>query len=447
MPDSGANWAPASMSSSVGQLQMSGAGVPPPVKHQVSSTEQLHHPQHPPQGIPTTMHTSNGDINSMMMAHSTSIPPHFMNGAPLQNPIRHQQPISVPYTTSQVVPSSGMNVRPAGGNETVISTRGDDPRPYATVGVGSVTSQPRIVSKNGPQTSIYPAISSAMAPQASISMASHIPPTSMIVANGTAHVGPTHSQLGQNRPRDVVTSTDGSHYDVLNPKNIRNMPLPPTPNQVQQQIPPYQPQMSTSSSVSATPTVLQNHKQPSPSSTQVQHHQGQVKHWSQVPSGTAVTPSSSYPVFTKAPSPQLRHYQRFAKSTSPNTQRRAETKVSMVHSQAVPATMQNGHSKPKVLTHPVPVKGPVIPQARMEQLALRKNATKFQPNSMQAYDTLPSGPAQEDDPGSRDSLADSSTVSLTEELSQYTEQMSKALEQFDSLLQPQVKRQIMQTSL
>lgn len=62
---------------------------------------------------------------------------------------------------------------------------------------------------------------------------------------------------------------------------------------------------------------------------------------------------------------------------------------------------------------------------------------QFQPQSTQAYDTLPNG---------NDSLSNinldaldmnGSLASVTDELDRFTEEMSRALEQFDSLLQPQ----------
>ena len=71
------------------------------------------------------------------------------------------------------------------------------------------------------------------------------------------------------------------------------------------------------------------------------------------------------------------------------------------------------------------------------ELAPRPNQStpKFQPQSTQAYDTLPSGNDSFADVSALD--VDESLASVTDELDRFTEEMSKALEQFDSLLQPQ----------
>ena len=82
----------------------------------------------------------------------------------------------------------------------------------------------------------------------------------------------------------------------------------------------------------------------------------------------------------------------------------------------------------------------------------------FQPNSTAPYDTLPvanegnsniSSDSKPQTVVSRDTSLSPASTDVSEELAQYTEQMSKALEQFDCLLQqPQsAPRQIMQTSL
>lgn len=77
------------------------------------------------------------------------------------------------------------------------------------------------------------------------------------------------------------------------------------------------------------------------------------------------------------------------------------------------------------------------------------SSPQFQPASKQVYDTLP---ALDGGSSTRDSLAsEASSVSLTAELEHYTDAMMKALEQFDSLLQPlqetDNKEQFIQTSL
>ena len=76
-------------------------------------------------------------------------------------------------------------------------------------------------------------------------------------------------------------------------------------------------------------------------------------------------------------------------------------------------------------------------QGRGELVPRRNQSSQFQPQSAQAYDTLP----VENDSFTVDTL-DGSLASVTDELDRFTEEMSKALEQFDSLLQPQTSKPI-----
>ena len=71
---------------------------------------------------------------------------------------------------------------------------------------------------------------------------------------------------------------------------------------------------------------------------------------------------------------------------------------------------------------------------------------KFQPQSTQPYDALPTtGNESVSDISTLD--VDESLASVTDELDRFTEEMSKALEQFDSLLQPQTSNPIIHTPL
>ena len=80
------------------------------------------------------------------------------------------------------------------------------------------------------------------------------------------------------------------------------------------------------------------------------------------------------------------------------------------------------------------------PTRHDQQLISSPQGKQFAPQSTQAYDTLPA---------ESDSLTnlDGTLASVTDELDRFTEEMSKALEQFDSLLQPQTSKPLKQSAL
>ena len=291
----------------------------------------------------------------------------------------------------------------------------------------------------------------------------------------------THSSTG-NRPREVVTvsspATGGGsyHYDQLPPQRSRNMAQQPM---MGGGYPGYQPQgnISCSTMMAAPPptkfTNMQLHQQ---------YHQQYMKLQKQ---GSKISPYH-VPTGGGGTRPTIQQYQEYAqyqekqqreqppvapKKSPPKHHQHSSQSQPHPHGQSLQysphhSTGQGGmpiihhcqqyqpnnaanstNSSPGRPLH-VQVNDT---NARESELIPKPNSTQqqqissphgkqFEPQSTQAYDTLPA---------ESDSLTnlDGSLVSVTDELDRFTEEMSKALEQFDSLLQPQTSEPLKHSAL
>ena len=366
-----------------------------------------------------------------------------------------------------------------------------DPLPYATVGV-SKTSPPHYHNQPGQtgQTSIRASPGRGGTGGGGAAVLSKLP------TSPSRQASVTHSSTG-NRPREVVTvsssATSGhSYYDQLPSQRSRNMP--------QQQpvvggaYPNYQSQGNVScATVMAAPpptkfTNLQLHQQ---------YHQQYMRLHKE---GSKTTP---YHVPTSG-RPTIQQYQEYQqkqqrerppvapKKSPPKHHHHSSHSQPHPHGQSLQYSPHHQHTKtghPPPPSHPHPVGqgqvlqlggvpimhrqqyqpnnaassatsspgrplhvqvndtsangGDLVPKSNTgtsQQQILSPQGKQFEPQSTQAYDTLPA---------ESDSLTnlDGSLASVTDELDRFTEEMSRALEQFDSLLQPQTSKPLKQNSL
>ena len=300
------------------------------------------------------------------------------------------------------------------------------------------------------------------------------------------------SHIQNGKPREFLPGSI-AQYDLLTP---RNRPLPPTPidhmqisPKRQQQPPKYQPpphipqvglqshtqnprqqsqgripvskmQMPVTRFQSRTPgSYYQYQTRPQVAQGQVPHRQPISQRLSQGYAPPHARPPVSYP---QAGASHVAHTQvspSHVKTQVSSSHVKTQMSPSHVKTQVSPTQTQVPVTQP---FQPVPAQVPV-PTHSSSARQQNPSSTKTSPSEKSATATQSSGkPANyrpptenyhillpkevqsiKDTPGSRDSTSSS----LSAELQQYTDQMSRALEQFDSLLAPPPKRHIVQTSL
>ena len=321
-----------------------------------------------------------------------------------------------------------------------------NPVPYAVVGVGDVTSQPKVAGQISPEGTVVPrpAQINTQVPTTLSIPVSNVPQAQGQAMNGQ-FVPPPRSptQVGftqQGRPREIVqlpsspVSTQApSNYDILIP---RERPLPLTPEELQKQQQMY---------------VIQQHMIQQQQQQQQQRNRYHNIHLrQQQPQSRVLDPNNRGQPVSAYPQNGTVHW------STPALNGEADAQVSPSHARSKvapvpPQTSLHGLQQ-QAFTSTALSNGDKIPytQAYIDTQRHRDNrhansSPQFQPGSKQAYDTLP---AMDSSPGARDSLAsENSSASVANELEHYTDAMTKALEQFDSLLQPQEKKQIIQTAL
>ena len=357
---------------------------------------------------------------------------------------------------------SGANVPISSHVNTMMGARmRGDPLPYATVGV-SKTSPPHHHNQTG-QTGTRGSMGRGGTGGGGAAVLSKLP------TSPSRQASVTHSSIG-NRPREVVAATSGGsyHYDQLPHQRSQN-----TPQQHQQPTvgPGYQLQGNTSTTTMAAPpptkfTNLQLHQQYHQQYMRL-HKQGSKPTPYHVPTGGGTRPTiQQYQEYAQYQQKQQRERPPVAPKKSPPKHQHSSQSQSHSHGQSLqysPHHQHNntGHSPSQggvPIMHrqqyqpnnvassatsspgrPLHVQvnntsasgGELIPKSNTtQQQILSPPGKQFEPQSTQAYDSLPA---------ESDSLTnlDGSLASVTDELDRFTEEMSKALEQFDSLLQPQ----------
>ena len=388
------------------------------------------------------------------------------------------------------VPNSSMaphinNSSPA--RSTGARNRGD-PLPYATVGVSN-TSPPHYHNQSGQtgQTGIRTSPGRGGTGGGGAAVLSKLP------TSPSRQASMTHSSTG-NRPREVVTvsssATSGhSYYDQLPPHRSRNMP---------QQQPvvggayaSYQSQgnVSCAALMAAPPptkfTNLQLHQQYHQQYMRLQKEGSKTTPYHVTTSGRpTIQQYQEYqqkqqrerpPVAPKKSPPKHHHsshsqphphgqslqyspHHQHTNSGHPHPSSHAHSVGQALHLGGVPIMHRQQYQPNNAASsatsspgRPLQVQvndtsadgGDLAPKSNTgttQQQISSPQGRQFEPQSTQAYDTLPA---------ESDSLTnlDGSLVSVTDELDRFTEEMSRALEQFDSLLQPQTSKPLKQSSL
>lgn len=363
----------------------------------------------------------------------------------------------------------------------------DNPIPYATVGV-SKTSQPVVVRQTS-QTNVRGS-SGSVRGGGGASVLSKLP------TSPTRQASVPQSGVGGSRPREVITvsssaaatatttspQASSADYDQLPPPKpaVMQKPLkqpasylsyqaqqanvtmtapPPTkftnvqlhqqyhqqylmmqkqagkttpyqmqgpPRQRYQDYAQYQRQPQQQQQWSQQPSAVVNKSPPK------YRHQQQPLHHGQPHNGHIDrSPSHAQATYRQQSQPQSQFQPQSQPQSQFQPQSQQPNNVSMA------ATSPQGYPTGRPLHMQVNDTSVVGGQGRGELVPRRNQSSQFQPQSAQAYDTLP----VENDSFTVDTL-DGSLASVTDELDRFTEEMSKALEQFDSLLQPQTSKPI-----
>lgn len=406
--------------------------IPPNYQTPVNIRSSYQMPPHSNYQTPVSVHANS--------VSSANLEGHYKVPTPQSQSVNSDQNIPVIRTNSAEVPRN----RDLSGN----------PVPYAVVGVGDVISQPKVAGQITPEGTVVPSpaqINTHIPTTLSISV-SNVPQrqamNGQVVPPPRSPTQVTLSQQG--RPREIVqlpsspTSTQAPiTYDILSPRD-RPLPLTPEELQKQQQVHMVQQHMIQQQRNRYHNVHLRQQQpqsrlgvDPDPSSRGQPvngHQQNGTVHWStQAQNGRAdaqVSPSHARSKIAPVPPQTSLHglqQQAFTSTDLSNGEKTPYTQGYLnTQKQSNIRQLDNNDATKKTNTH-------------------TRSSPQFQPGSTQAYDTLP---AVDSSPGTTDSLvSENSSTSVATELEHYTDAMTKALEQFDSLLQPQQKKQIIQTSL
>ena len=408
--------------------------------------------------------------------------------APQQQPYSMQNSgANVPNSVMAPYATTTTNTSPSRGS----GTRGrGDPVPYAIVGVSKTTSprhhhtQPGQTGQTGTRTSPG-SMGRGGTGGGGAAVLSKLPTS----PSRQASVPQSSTGFGGNRPREVVTVSSPSYHQAMSSGGYYDQ-LPPSQRPVasQHNAAYYQPQGNTAAVMAAPPptkyTNLQLHQQYRQQYMRLQN-QGSKTTPYHVQSGGGGGSSSR---------PTIQQYQEYAlyqqkqqKERPPVAVKKSPPKYHHSHSQPHP----HGHSQHSPHRHHnntghspshthTAYQAPIMhrqqyqqpnnvsanvasaitsPQGSGRPLHVQMNDTsgpelvpkpntgtpssrgrQFESESTQPYDVLPTE-------GDSSTNLDGSLVSVTDELDRFTEEMSKALEQFDSLLQPQTSKPITHTSI